>query len=75
MQKIVLFIDPAQSEWSTPSKIGNLLMNRFTIDEDANFETVKICNLENTFHDFYFGRLTPEEGMDPLKADRTRYLG
>ena len=64
MQKIVLFIDPAQSEWSTPSKIGNLLMNRFTIDEDANFETVKIFNLENHFEDFYFGRLTREQGQN-----------
>ena len=33
-QKIVLFIEP--SVWaSTPSKIGNLFMNRFAIDEDA----------------------------------------
>lgn len=71
MQTIVLFIDPAQAEWSTPSKIGNLFMNRFTIDEDAYSETAKICYLEHTFGDFYFGRLTREEGVDPLKAYRT----
>ena len=34
-QKIVLFIEPAAVAWSTPSKIGNLFMNRFGIDEDA----------------------------------------
>ena len=68
MQKIVLFIDPAQSPWTTPSKIGNLLMNRFTIDEDANSETLKTCHLEHTFGDFYFERLTREEGLDHRKA-------
>ena len=65
MQKIILFIEPPQAEWTTPFKIGKLFMNRFTIDEVANSETVKICNLEHTLGDFYFGRLTREEGRDP----------
>ena len=41
-QKIVLFIEPATTAWATPSKIGNLFMNRFAIDEDAKHEILKI---------------------------------
>ena len=45
-QKIVLFIEPAARAWSTPSKIANLYMNRFAIDEDENHEILKIYQLE-----------------------------
>ena len=46
-QKIVLFIEQALEAWSTPSKIGNLFVNRFAIDEDANHEILKIYQLGN----------------------------
>ena len=45
-QKIVLFIDPAAYEWTTPSKIANLFINRIAIDEDANHEILKIYQFE-----------------------------
>ena len=46
---IVLCIEPSNFAFQTPSKIGNLVMNRFSIDEDANFEILKIINFEHTF--------------------------
>ena len=46
MQKIVLFIEPNEDAWCTPSKIGHLFMNRFAIDEDASFEIVKVLELK-----------------------------
>ena len=58
-QKIVLFIEPAVRAYQKPSKIGNLFMNRFAIDEDANHEILKIYHLENTFLD-----VESEEGLD-----------
>ena len=62
-QKIVLFIEP--SVWaSTPSKIGNLFMNRFAIDEDAKNEILKIYQLEYLIYDFVEGPLTLEQGVD-----------
>ena len=64
MQKIVLFIEPAAEACFTPSKIGNIFMNRFGIDEDAKHEILKIYHLENNFHDFYWGDLSSEEGLD-----------
>ena len=45
-QKIVLFIKPAFESWHTPSKIADLFMNRFAIDEDAHNEILKIYQLE-----------------------------
>ena len=63
-QKIVLFIEPAASKFDKPSKIGNLFMNRFAIDEDAKNEILKIYQLEKDFNDLYEGRLALEEGLD-----------
>ena len=62
-QKIVLFIEPAEA-WEKPSKIGNLFMNRFAIDEDAKNEILKIYQLKGPFYDFSWGLLTLEEGLD-----------
>ena len=47
-QKIVLFIEPNDDAWCTPSKMGHLFMNRFAIDEDASFEIVKVLELGKT---------------------------
>ena len=54
-QKIVLFIEPSAKAWITSSKIGNLFMNRFAIDEDAKNEILKIYQLEYKID---------EEGLD-----------
>ena len=42
MQKIVVFIEEADEPSVTPLKTGNLFMNRFSIDEDAGVEILKI---------------------------------
>ena len=47
-QKIVLFIEPNDDEFWTPSKIGHLFMNRFAVEEDPGFEIVKVLELEKT---------------------------
>ena len=48
MQKIVLFIEPNDEKFYTPTKIGHLFMNRFGVDEDAAFEVINILELEKT---------------------------
>ena len=65
-QKIVLFIEPA-ARVSTPSKIGNLFMNRFAIDEDPACEILKIIELKSNFYNFHKNRLTKEQGLDLKK--------
>ena len=42
MQKIVVFIEQAYEPSVTPLNTGNLFMNRFSIDEDAGVEILKI---------------------------------
>ena len=46
MHQIVLFIEPSYREFETPFKIASLFTNRFTINEDASFEIVKIFELD-----------------------------
>ena len=48
MQKIVLFIEPTDDAFSTPFKVGHLFMNRFAVEESANFEIVEIFELEKS---------------------------
>ena len=46
MQKIVVFIENDFLELNTPSKIGNLFLNRFAIEEEANTEVLKIFKID-----------------------------
>ena len=48
MQGVVLFIEPSDDAFFTPSKIGHLFMNRFAIDEDAGSEILSVLELKKT---------------------------
>ena len=48
MQKIILFVEPNDDLFVTPAKIGDLLMNRFAIDENASCEILKTVELVKT---------------------------
>ena len=63
-QKIVLFIEPAARACYTPSKIGNLFVNRFGIDEDAKHEILKIYQLDYRLFNLTPGFVSSEEGPD-----------
>ena len=38
MQNLVVFMEPSEYEWNTSLKAGNMILNRFCIDENAAFE-------------------------------------
>ena len=38
MQNLVVFMEPSEDACYTPLKGGNMILNRFCIDEDAAFE-------------------------------------
>ena len=38
MQNLVVFMEPSEKAYETPLKGGNMILNRFCIDEDAAFE-------------------------------------
>ena len=46
MQKLVFFIESTDRDCGLAANICNLYMNRFSIDEDAGHEIVKICELD-----------------------------
>ena len=52
-QKIVFFIEPAEFACVTPSKVGNLFINRFAISEDSGHEIYKIFDLEQEGLDLF----------------------
>ena len=56
MKQNIFFIEPTDCTFSTPSKIGNLLMNRLVVDEDASFEILKILEFskEDSTSNFYY---------------------
>ena len=58
-QNIILLTEPSKSSWETPSKIGNLFMNRFSIDEDNACEVLGVYHLTNA--------IPYDEGYDELK--------
>ena len=47
MHQVVLFIESDELDCVKNNEIGNLFMNRFAIEEDANFEILKIFQVEN----------------------------
>ena len=47
MQNLVVFIEPSEDAWYTPLKAGNMVLNRFCIDEDAAFELSGVYYLKN----------------------------
>ena len=38
MQNLVVLMEPSEDAWNTSLKGGNMILNRFCIDEDAAFE-------------------------------------
>ena len=51
MHQVVLFIESDELDCVKNNEIGNLFMNRFAIEEDANFEILKIFQVDEFFYD------------------------
>ena len=48
MQNLVVFMEPSDVACETPLKGGNMILNRFCIDEDAAFELSRVNYLEKS---------------------------
>ena len=46
MKDLIFLMDDPEDTFCTPLKMGNSLLNRFTIDEDAHFEVLGIHLME-----------------------------
>ena len=50
MQKLVVFLEPSEDASNISMKGGNMILNRFCIDEDAAFELSGVNYLEKWSH-------------------------
>ena len=51
MQNLVVFMEPSEDAWNTPLKGGNMILNRFCIDEDAAFELSGVYSFKKSSYD------------------------
>ena len=51
MQNLFVFMEPTEDAWQTHLKAGNMILNRFCIDEDAAFELSGVNYLEKSSFD------------------------
>ena len=47
MQNLVVLMEPSEDAYFTPLQTGNMILNRFCIDEDAAFELSGVNYLKN----------------------------
>ena len=51
MQNLVVLMEPSEDAHDVPLKGGNMILNRFCIDEDAAFELSRVNSLKKTSED------------------------
>ena len=56
MQNLVVLMEPSEDAYITPLKVGNMILNRFCIDEDAAFELSGVNYLKKSSADIKHGR-------------------
>ena len=69
MQNLVVLIEPSDDAWRTPLKGGNMILNRFCIDEDAAFELSGVYSLKKWSEEIE-RKWRPWVEMDELEAER-----
>ena len=52
-QNLIVFMEPSEDVWRTPLKGRNMILNRFSIDEDAAFELSGVHYLKKSSDDIY----------------------
>ena len=57
MQNLVVFVEPSEDACNTPLKAGNMVLNRFCIDEDVAFELSGVNYLEKTSRDIILNKM------------------
>ena len=56
MQNLVVFMEPSEDASDTPLKAGNMILNRFCIDEDAAFELSGVNSFKKSSYDVDYGK-------------------
>ena len=79
MQNLVVFMEPSYDAWNISLKGGNMILNRFCIDEDAAFELSGVYFFQKSphfitliGHDREFNVKRKEKGKE--NADQLNFL-
>ena len=72
-QNLIILIEPTEDANDISFKAGNMLMNRFSIDEDDAFEIFGVYYLKNPMMGFdeNIAECNPEQGMGYLSFQST----
>ena len=64
MQNLVVLMEPSKYSNETPLKGGNMILNRFCIDEDAAFELSGVKYFEKSLETLYWNSTEKEKGKE-----------
>ena len=73
MQNLVVFMEPSEYAYETPLKGGNMILNRFCIDEDAAFELSGVNYLKKWSNHFLTSN--GKYGKNPLAMFKKKVKG
>ena len=74
MQNLVVLMEPSVDDWITPLKGGNMILNRFCIDEDAAFELSGVNYLKKTSDDIEDGESIKFKIIRKVKGKEHSFL-
>ena len=58
MQNLVVILEPSEEAFINCLKVGEMILNRFCIDEDAAFELSGVYYLKHKFFEIAYGKET-----------------
>ena len=74
MQNLVVLMEPKEEAHITPLKAGNMILNRFCIDEDTAFELSGVNNLQKSSDEMEDGEGIKFEEQRKLKGKEYSFL-
>ena len=69
MQNLVVLMEPTDDLYDTPLEVGNMILNRFCIDEDAAFEFSGVKYLKKSSWELRHGNFS-SKGRRNLSKNR-----
>ena len=74
MQNLVVLMEPSEGSYKTPLKGGNMILNRFCIDEDAAFELAGVNSLKKSSELIKYEKSIKFEEQRKLKGKEYSFL-
>ena len=75
MQNLVVLMEPSDDAWDNSLKTGNMIFNRFCIDEDAAFELSGVKYLQKSSRKMLSGKSYLGGELFVWKEDERKFKG